>query len=839
MLDKLKDLGLRPKMAAQIVLVAALAIASAIFWIGTNAKQMALDEAQEKAFEVARHWGAVVQAEIQTAMDAARTVAQSLEGMKSRGVPPRDMMDGILKNILEQYPNFLAVWTCWEPNALDGKDFDFQNAVGHDATGRYIPYWNRVSGQVDVEPLKDYAVPGKGDYYLIPKSQSKEVVFDPVPYEGQGQKQLKTILAVPIKYEGVVVGVVGIDVPLKAFEPVIKRVKFFDTGYGFLMANNGVFTAHPTKWENVGKPMEFFEFLPDTIQKVKQGIEATEIKRSKTTGQETFYAFAPITIGAADKKWSLATNITVDKITERARRIQLQSFYIAVGFILLIAVVVWFLTGNIVKPILGMANNIRQVARERDLTLTLPATYKAEIGIMAREFNNMLMALRQAFVLVDDASGHVNTQAGEVARRASNNKERAENEEKQMLSMQDTVSQMGETAAEVQMASTEQAKAATKSYSSIEELITTMKEVNESSGEQIEEASVATERLAAMGETAAKVTTIAQRQGQQVGNVTESMKVIAESVEEMTRAAERATEHGRMVLTAAQEGRQTVEETVQGMQAIKSSSEQIAEITSVITDIAEQTNLLALNAAIEAARAGVHGKGFAVVADEVGKLALRSSEAAKEITQLIKDSTNKVVEGTRLTDRSQEALRKIAQGGEINMRAIEEIARSSELLANNTSEVNQLVGELNKLAQEIAGMAGQQGPRREAAQKALASLVEKSNSIANQVNQASKRASYIGEEMRGVLLRSDEMKKMTELQAGRSKRLREITTQSTERAKQTALGAGEVVGITLEMQRLAANLTRQVAQFKIQKRRAQTDVASAIETIEVEAAEEE
>jgi methyl-accepting chemotaxis protein len=79
----------------------------------------------------------------------------------------------------------------------------------------------------------------------------------------------------------------------------------------------------------------------------------------------------------------------------------------------------------------------------------------------------------------------------------------------------------------------------------------------------------------------------------------------------------------------------------------------------VITDIAEQTNLLALNAAIEAARAGVHGKGFAVVADEVGKLAQRSSEAAKEIGQLIKESTNRVQEGTRLTERSEQALEKL------------------------------------------------------------------------------------------------------------------------------------------------------------------------------------
>jgi methyl-accepting chemotaxis protein len=288
----------------------------------------------------------------------------------------------------------------------------------------------------------------------------------------------------------------------------------------------------------------------------------------------------------------------------------------------------------------------------------------------------------------------------------------------------------------------------------------------------------------------------------------------------MTEAAERATEQGRQVLEAAEEGRLTVNATVSGMKAIKESSEQISDIISVITEIAEQTNLLALNAAIEAARAGVHGKGFAVVADEVGKLAQRSSEAAKEITQLIKDSTAKVEEGSRLTDKSQEALSKIAKGGEINMRAIDEIGKASNLLASNTVEVNKLVSDLNQLASEIVEMAGQQGQRREATQKALTSLVEKANTISKQVAATTEQAMKVGDDMRGILERSEEMRQMTDIQAGRSQSLREISTASVQQAKQTAVGAGEVVGITLEMQRLAANLTRQVAQFKIQKSRA-------------------
>jgi methyl-accepting chemotaxis protein len=827
MWDRLRYLGLRPKIALLILFFAAIALFSAVLWVGLNARNEALKEGRDKTIQIAKRWAVEVQNEMQVAMNAARTLAQSLEGMKNRGVPPRDMADGMMKNILEQYPNFMAVWTCWEPNALDDKDFQFTNAVGHDATGRYVPYWNRLNGEIDVQPLEDYTVQGKGDYYLEPLRTGQETVFEPILVEVGDEKLYKTILAVPVRFEEKTVGVVGIDIALTSFQPLIKKVKIYEEGYGVVVSNSTVTAIH-ARSEFIGKTsMKGLGFDPKILQAIAEGREIVFETVSPVTKRPTLYIFTPITFGAAQKKWSFGANVPLEKVTHQANVIFWQSIGIAVIGIVVLGFFVWFLVGGITQPILNIASIIRRVARDRDLTLDVPISSRDELGVMGREFNNMMKALRDSFTMVEDAAKHVNTQSTDVARRATANRDRAEDEEKQMGIILDTVSQMGETAGNVQNASASQADTAIGTTRQIEVLSAGLKLVGESSAEQIQEASVATERVTAMGETGAKVTATAQKQGEQVIQMTEAMGTIAKSVEEVATAATRATEQGRTVLTAATEGQQTVDATVDGMQAIKESSEQIAEITGVITDIAEQTNLLALNAAIEAARAGVHGKGFAVVADEVGKLAQRSSEAAKEITQLIKDSTNKVEEGTRLTDRSQEALRKIAQGGEINMLAIEEIGRAADLLADNSRQVNTMVGDLNKLAKEIAGMAGQQGERREAAQKALAALVEKANSISDRVAKATQEAEVVGDEMRRIVDQSDETKKMTDAQAERSGRLRDITMASTERAKKTAAGAGEVVGITLEMQRLAANLTRQMTLFKINKQPINFETASA------------
>jgi methyl-accepting chemotaxis protein len=483
---------------------------------------------------------------------------------------------------------------------------------------------------------------------------------------------------------------------------------------------------------------------------------------------------------------------------------------------LFLAIIVWsFTSKTIAKPIVNIADMVRNIASNRDLTLEVPVSRKDEVGNMALELNNMIKLLRESFVLVGDSAVKVESHAGDVSKRAMANRSRAENEEKRAREVQGTVTDMGETALNVAGSSQAQSEAAISSNEKIRDLVKAMATIAESTRSQTEEANAATERVVAMGETGTKVVATARKQGEEVAMVTEKMNSIAKAVEEMTQTALRSTEYGKQVLEAAEEGANSVNATVEGMKSIAESSDQISEIISVITEIAEQTNLLALNAAIEAARAGAHGKGFAVVADEVGKLAQRSSEAAKEITQLIKDSTTRVNEGTKLTDQSQLALKKITEGGKVNMQAIEEISKTAYMLENGTHQVHEMMKNLNALAQEIEGMAGQQGARREAAQNALAILVKQTDNIAKLVQETEVSANAVSKQMDEIVQRTDKMKGLTDVQANRSKKLINISDESATGALQTVEGAGQVMAITQELQNLSIALTKQVAQFKV------------------------
>ena len=201
---------------------------------------------------------------------------------------------------------------------------------------------------------------------------------------------------------------------------------------------------------------------------------------------------------------------------------------------------------------------------------------------------------------------------------------------------------------------------------------------------------------------------------QRTENQAATLEQTAAALDQLTGSVTSAANGAKEVETIVQRARQEAEENgkvvlgaVDAMNGIERSSDQISRIIGVIDDIAFQTNLLALNAGVEAARAGESGRGFAVVASEVRALAQRSSDASREIKDLISTSTQLVGRGVKAVGSAGHALTSLVERVSHIASLVSGIASGAAQQSVALAEVNIGVTQLDQVAQRNAAMVEQ------------------------------------------------------------------------------------------------------------------------------------
>lgn len=242
----------------------------------------------------------------------------------------------------------------------------------------------------------------------------------------------------------------------------------------------------------------------------------------------------------------------------------------------------------------------------------------------------------------------------------------------------------------------------------IEELHTLVEQVNQASA-LVVKASHQTQQVSS------GLLTAAQHQTAKIEQTTVAVLGMTESISEISDMAMESARVAKQSLTTAEKGTSAVRESIAGMNEIRTyiqdtskrikrlgeSSQEIGEIVALITDITDQTNVLALNAALQATAAGEAGHGFTVIAQEVQRLAERSTEASKQISELIVTIQGDTQDAIAAMERSTLGVAKGAKRSDSAGRALEEIEQVSKQLAHLVSNIFDVTNTQTRAAHKV------------------------------------------------------------------------------------------------------------------------------------------
>lgn len=672
-MKKLKNMRIGTKLILQVasILLVLLVISfAAIINITANTNQKA---ANSQVTSLAGADAEIIKGELENTLNHARTLAHSMEGYQDLDAATRrTAYNSMIKNVLEDNPKYLGIWTCWEPNALDNMDANFANTSGSDATGRFVPYWVRVGDQIELTPVVDYEKTGAGDFYLLARNSGQETLLEPFQYEVNGQQILMTTISVPIKGSNdKVLGVVGIDISLKDLQSIQFDKGAYQSANTYVLSNSGTCVYHqdPSIIGSNIKDIDKTDKMDEILGAVKQGQAYSYNSKSAANGESVRRTMTPVQVGNTGTPWSVCVSVEENEIMASTKHITILLIIILVILIAVIVISLYFIIRvTITNPIRKVTSAAQEIA-DGNFDVQLTVKSEDELGQLAKAFSLTIDRLVNYQGYIDEmaeslsriSDGDLNIElqrdyVGQFMKLKTNMQALLNNLNETLSQIRQASEQVASGADQVSDGAQALSQGAAEQASSIEELSASIAEI--------------TQQIRQNAENAISANQKAELAGREISNSNEQMKAM-----------------------------------VDAMERINSKSSEISKIIKVIEDIAFQTNILALNAAVEAARAGMAGKGFAVVADEVRNLASKSADAAKNTTILIEETLVAVKGGTQIAN---DTARNLGESEKITREAvslIEKITEASEMQAEATNQVNIGVEQIASVVQTNSATA--------------------------------------------------------------------------------------------------------------------------------------
>lgn len=358
-------------------------------------RNSSLSSAENHLTAFSEHLASEIKANNEVGMDAARTLSQALATTKKTGnslTMTRDEVNAILKNVLQENPQFLSIFTIWEANAFDNSDIQYIGKKGHDYTGRFIPTWIRTpDNELQLVPAESFDIPGIGDYYLIPKRTKKESISNPYLYPVNDRDVLMTSFVSPITANEKFYGVVGIGTTLDWLQNMLAELELDIEGERvIILANDGTICGVTDKPELTGKSLNIL--FPDNyetlLQYIQSGMPIQEIFNDR------LFIGMPVYTGKSTTPWYVYISVPESYITSEATMKFWLLILIAIGLLTILELLLIRFIVRITSPLENLANAAEEVANGK-LKKNKIKTKTTEIKLVNQSFNKLIGSLKE------------------------------------------------------------------------------------------------------------------------------------------------------------------------------------------------------------------------------------------------------------------------------------------------------------------------------------------------------------------------------------------------------------------------------------------------------------
>ncbi|MBP2636518.1 MAG: diguanylate cyclase/phosphodiesterase with and sensor(s) [Firmicutes bacterium] len=207
----------------------------------------------------------------------------------------------------------------------------------------------------------DTAYLGDREYYRKAIQTKKVTISEPLMSRGSGR--LSVAIAVPVLVNGNVTAIIQATMPLDSLNEMVQKVKFLDSGYGFIADKSGVLIAHAL-WPELNGKVNFTEKKTDpgienTLSEMDDRLIALFKKAVDSGGQvqgiyntargSRFTVFTPISL-PGDSRWLVAVSAPENEVTREVADLNTILILAAIGSIVVGAFVIVLISARFARP---------------------------------------------------------------------------------------------------------------------------------------------------------------------------------------------------------------------------------------------------------------------------------------------------------------------------------------------------------------------------------------------------------------------------------------------------------------------------------------------------------